>query len=117
MTSAYEQKKAASPAARVPLFSGRLYAEASPPLEPFPAQESGVLIWVGSSWSEAGVRRVVRLGEGWLASAYHITEELLAQACPGINEPAVTLSRGPKSHDLLQLTHVFSSIHDDVAYL
>ena len=38
---------------------------------------SGVIppLWVASWGSEAGLRRVARHGEGWLASAYHATAE------------------------------------------
>jgi alkanesulfonate monooxygenase SsuD/methylene tetrahydromethanopterin reductase-like flavin-dependent oxidoreductase (luciferase family) len=61
-------------------FSGQFYAEASTPLEPFPAQEPGVPIWIGSWGSEAGLRRVARLGDGWIASAYHVTPALFAEA-------------------------------------
>jgi len=53
-------------------FRGQFYAEDSTPLEPLPAQEPGVPIWIGSWESEAGLRRVARLGDGWLASAYHV---------------------------------------------
>jgi hypothetical protein len=64
----------------MPPFSGQFYAEASTPLEPFPAQEPGVPIWIGSWGSEAGLRRVARLGDGWLASAYHVTPASFAEA-------------------------------------
>jgi len=63
-----------------PPFNGQFYAEASTPLEPFPAQEPGVPIWIGSWGSEAGLRRVARLGDGWLASAYHVTPASFAEA-------------------------------------
>ena len=42
-------------------------------LEPCPAD--GVPLWIGSWGSEAGLRRVARLGDGWLASAYNATPE------------------------------------------
>ncbi len=45
-------------------------------LEPAPTQP--VPIWVGSWGSAAGLRRVARLGDGWLASAYNTTPELMA---------------------------------------
>ena len=63
-----------------PPFRGQFYAEASTPLEPFPAQEPGVPIWIGSWESEAGLRRVARLGDGWLASAYHVTPASFADS-------------------------------------
>src|SRR6476469_3945589 len=46
-------------------------------LAPGPSQEDGVPIWVGSWGSAAGLRRVARLGDGWLASAYNTTPERL----------------------------------------
>ena len=67
-------------------FSSRFYAEASTPLEPFPAQEPGVPIWIGSWGSEAGLRRVARLGDGWLASAYHITPASFADALARLHQ-------------------------------
>jgi alkanesulfonate monooxygenase SsuD/methylene tetrahydromethanopterin reductase-like flavin-dependent oxidoreductase (luciferase family) len=53
-------------------FAGRFYAVEGP-LEPLPAQSNGPPLWVGSWGSEVGLRRAVRLGDGWLASAYNIT--------------------------------------------
>ena len=43
-----------------------------------PAPTSPVPIWVGSWGSTAGLRRVARLGDGWLASAYNTTPEQMA---------------------------------------
>jgi alkanesulfonate monooxygenase SsuD/methylene tetrahydromethanopterin reductase-like flavin-dependent oxidoreductase (luciferase family) len=40
----------------------------------------GVPIWVGSWGSEAGMRRVARLADGWLASAYNTTPQRFAAA-------------------------------------
>jgi alkanesulfonate monooxygenase SsuD/methylene tetrahydromethanopterin reductase-like flavin-dependent oxidoreductase (luciferase family) len=42
-----------------------------PMLQPRPAQPGGLPIWVASWGSDAGLRRVARLGDGWLASAYN----------------------------------------------
>jgi len=39
------------------------------------APSSSVPLWVASWGSEAGLRRVARHGDGWLASAYHATAE------------------------------------------
>lgn len=39
-----------------------------------------VPVWVASWGSEAGLRRVARLGDGWLASAYNTTPEEFADA-------------------------------------
>ena len=37
-------------------------------------------MWIGSWDSRAGLRRVARLGDGWLASAYNTTPEGFAAA-------------------------------------
>lgn len=42
-------------------------------LEPRPVQAGGVPIWIGSWGSEAGLRRVAREGDGWIASAWNMT--------------------------------------------
>ncbi len=49
-------------------------------LEPPPRQEHGIPLWIGSWGSEAGLRRVARLADGWLASAYNTTPEGFAEA-------------------------------------
>jgi alkanesulfonate monooxygenase SsuD/methylene tetrahydromethanopterin reductase-like flavin-dependent oxidoreductase (luciferase family) len=37
-------------------------------------------MWIGSWGSEAGLRRVARLGDGWLASAYNTTPDQVQSA-------------------------------------
>lgn len=44
-------------------------------LAPGPVQPGGIPLWVGSWGSKAGLARVARLGDGWLASAYNTTPE------------------------------------------
>ena len=61
-------------------FVGRFYSTAGIDLEPRPAQAAGPPIWIGSWGSEAGLRRVARLADGWLASAYNITPSEFAAA-------------------------------------
>jgi alkanesulfonate monooxygenase SsuD/methylene tetrahydromethanopterin reductase-like flavin-dependent oxidoreductase (luciferase family) len=61
-------------------FVGQYYSTEGLVLEPLPAQPGGPPIWVGSWGSEAGLRRVARLGDGWLASAYNTTPELFSEA-------------------------------------
>jgi probable F420-dependent oxidoreductase len=63
-----------------PPFRGKFYSTEGVTLEPHPAQRPGPPIWIGSWGSEAGLRRVVRLGDGWLASAYNTTPEVFAAA-------------------------------------
>jgi probable F420-dependent oxidoreductase len=59
-------------------YRGEFYSTEGVTLEPRPAQRSGPPIWIGSWGSEAGLRRVARLGDGWLASAYNTTPEAFA---------------------------------------
>ena len=73
----------------------RFYALPDAELEPPPIQEGGVPVWIGSWGSEAGLRRVARLADGWLASAYNTTpagfvagRELLAQELRRRDRPA-----------------------------
>jgi alkanesulfonate monooxygenase SsuD/methylene tetrahydromethanopterin reductase-like flavin-dependent oxidoreductase (luciferase family) len=49
-------------------------------LEPRPVQRPGPPIWIASWGSPAGLRRVARHGDGWIASAYNITPERFRQA-------------------------------------
>lgn len=53
-------------------FEGRFYS-AGPELEPRPMRPDGPPIWIGSWGSDAGLRRVARLADGWLASAYNLS--------------------------------------------
>ena len=61
-------------------FVGRFYSTDGLSLEPLPAQPNGPPIWIGSWGSDAGLRRVARLADGWLASAYNTTPELFREA-------------------------------------
>jgi alkanesulfonate monooxygenase SsuD/methylene tetrahydromethanopterin reductase-like flavin-dependent oxidoreductase (luciferase family) len=48
-------------------------------LEPAPHRPEGIPLWIGSWGSPAGLARVARAGDGWLASAYNTSpEELIA---------------------------------------
>ena len=61
-------------------FTGQFYSTEGVDLHPRPVQPGGPPIWVGSWGSETGLRRVARLGDGWLASAYNTTPALFAEA-------------------------------------
>jgi alkanesulfonate monooxygenase SsuD/methylene tetrahydromethanopterin reductase-like flavin-dependent oxidoreductase (luciferase family) len=61
-------------------FVGSYYSTEGIELVPVPAQPGGPPIWVGSWGSAAGLRRVARLADGWLASAYNITPPEFAEA-------------------------------------
>jgi alkanesulfonate monooxygenase SsuD/methylene tetrahydromethanopterin reductase-like flavin-dependent oxidoreductase (luciferase family) len=63
-----------------PPFKGHFYSTEGISLEPRPLQRSGPPIWIGSWGSDAGLRRVARLADGWLASAYNTTPEAFGDA-------------------------------------
>jgi probable F420-dependent oxidoreductase len=78
-----------------PSFSGEFYSTEGLTLEPYPAQRPGPPIWIGSWGSEAGLRRVVRLGDGWLASAYNTTPQAFAAARGTLAERLRTAGKDP----------------------
>ena len=61
-------------------FKGEFYSTEGLDLEPYPARQEGVPIWIGSWGSAAGLRRTARLGDGWLASAYNTTPVLFKES-------------------------------------
>ena len=76
-------------------FQGKFYNTDGIRLEPYPAQTYGPPIWVGSWGSEAGLRRVARLADGWLASGYNTTPELFTQAREQLHEFLVQSGKDP----------------------
>jgi alkanesulfonate monooxygenase SsuD/methylene tetrahydromethanopterin reductase-like flavin-dependent oxidoreductase (luciferase family) len=70
----------APPAAR------RFHELPDAPLAPRTRRTGGVPIWIGSWGSAAGLRRVARLGDGWLASAYNATPAAFARARASLSE-------------------------------
>jgi alkanesulfonate monooxygenase SsuD/methylene tetrahydromethanopterin reductase-like flavin-dependent oxidoreductase (luciferase family) len=77
------------------VFRGSYYNTEGIKLEPFPFRKSGPPIWVGSWGSAAGLRRVARLADGWLASGYNTTPELFAQAWVQLCEFLVQSGKNP----------------------
>jgi alkanesulfonate monooxygenase SsuD/methylene tetrahydromethanopterin reductase-like flavin-dependent oxidoreductase (luciferase family) len=64
---------------RRPQGSGYHVPPADLELEPSPRQTGGVPLWIGSWGSRAGLARVAKAGDGWLASAYNTTPGRFAQ--------------------------------------
>ena len=79
------------------VFKGNFYNTEGIVLEPFPAQKSGPPIWLGSWGSAAGLRRVARLADGWLASGYNTTPELFAKGWQQLQEFLVKAGKDPSS--------------------
>jgi alkanesulfonate monooxygenase SsuD/methylene tetrahydromethanopterin reductase-like flavin-dependent oxidoreductase (luciferase family) len=75
-------------------FEGEFYSTLGVLLEPRPVQRPGPPVWVASWGSPAGLRRVARLGDGWLASAYNTTPDRFRE---GLNRLAEELRRAGKA--------------------
>ncbi len=69
-----------------PPFAGRYYDTTGVTLLPAPAQPKGPPIFIGSWGSAAGMRRVARLADGWLASGYNSTPDSFATAWRTLRE-------------------------------
>ena len=65
--------------AAAPPSAGRFYP-ATETLQPLPGRPPGPAIWIASWGSDAGLARVARLGDGWLASGYNTTPARVAEA-------------------------------------
>ncbi len=80
-----------------PPFVGNFYSTEGIQLEPRPAQRPSPPIWIGSWGSAAGMRRVARLGDGWLASAYNTTPEKFAAGKTELSEHLEKAGKDPES--------------------
>jgi alkanesulfonate monooxygenase SsuD/methylene tetrahydromethanopterin reductase-like flavin-dependent oxidoreductase (luciferase family) len=76
-------------------FTGRFYSTVGIDLEPKPLQQPGPPIWIGSWGSDAGLRRVARFGDGWLASAYNTTPDQFSQALSKLRAELTTAGKSP----------------------
>ena len=64
-------------------------------LAPAPRRSGGVPLWIGSWGSPAGLRRVARLGDGWLASAYNTSPERFKAARESLSDELRERGRDP----------------------
>ena len=78
-------------------FTGRFYSTAGVNLEPKPLQKPAPPIWIGSWDSDAGLRRVARLADGWLASAYNTLPDQFAMALKKLQSELKTVGKDPAS--------------------
>ena len=76
-------------------FRGNFYDTEGISLEPYPAQQTGPPIWIGSWGSRAGLRRVARLADGWLASGYNATPAGFASAWTLLRENLSDMGKDP----------------------
>ena len=78
-------------------FTGRFYSTDGIDLRPPPVQAGGPPIWIGSWGSDAGLRRVARLGDGWLASAYNTTPASFAEALSRLDGYLADQGKNPET--------------------
>jgi alkanesulfonate monooxygenase SsuD/methylene tetrahydromethanopterin reductase-like flavin-dependent oxidoreductase (luciferase family) len=64
-------------------------------LEPGPWRSDGVPLWIGSWGSRAGLARVARAADGWLASAYNTTPDRFAAARRALAQALADRGRDP----------------------
>ena len=76
-------------------FNGQFYSTEGVQLEPYPHQQPGPPIWLGSRGSEAGLRRTARLADGWQASAYNTTPSDFAKAYQRLQHHLVQAGKDP----------------------
>jgi alkanesulfonate monooxygenase SsuD/methylene tetrahydromethanopterin reductase-like flavin-dependent oxidoreductase (luciferase family) len=93
-------------------FEGVFYSTRDVRLEPAPAQEGGPPIWIGSWGSDAGLGRVARLGDGWLASAYNTTPDGFAVAWDSLRERLAGRGKDPDTFPNALATMMFR-VEDD----
>jgi alkanesulfonate monooxygenase SsuD/methylene tetrahydromethanopterin reductase-like flavin-dependent oxidoreductase (luciferase family) len=73
----------------------RHYSLPDSQLAPAPRRTGGIPLWIGSWGSKAGLRRVARLGDGWLASAYNTTPKGFDAAKESLSEQLHAHGRDP----------------------
>jgi alkanesulfonate monooxygenase SsuD/methylene tetrahydromethanopterin reductase-like flavin-dependent oxidoreductase (luciferase family) len=61
-------------------FVGDFYSTEGFELRPAPPRETGIPLWFGTWGSDAGLRRVVKYADGWLASASHTDPATFGEA-------------------------------------
>jgi alkanesulfonate monooxygenase SsuD/methylene tetrahydromethanopterin reductase-like flavin-dependent oxidoreductase (luciferase family) len=74
---------------------GAYYAPAAVAAELQPRPRDRVPLWIGSWGSKAGLRRVARLADGWLASGYNTTPEEFGAARERLEEELERQERSP----------------------
>jgi alkanesulfonate monooxygenase SsuD/methylene tetrahydromethanopterin reductase-like flavin-dependent oxidoreductase (luciferase family) len=74
--------------------------------------DSGIPMWVGSWGSPAGLRRVARAGDGWLASAYNTTPDRLAAGREALGAALESAGREPAGFPVALAT-MWTYVTDD----
>ena len=75
-------------------YDGRFYSIPGAATSRASSRPDGPPLWLGSWGSAAGLRRVARLADGWLASAYHTTPASFADARTRLGDELRAEGRG-----------------------
>src|SRR5262245_44719307 len=78
-------------------FTGRFYSTEKIDLEPKPLQTPSSPIWICSWGSDTGLRRIARLENGWLASAYNTTQNQFATTLTKLQDQLRIFGKDPAS--------------------
>jgi len=95
-------------------FVGRFYDTTDVRLSPLPAQPSGPSIWIGSWGSAAGLWRVARLADGWLASGYNTTPDSFSRSMASLQAMLEKEGRDPTDFPSTMATTWSFVTEDDV---
>jgi alkanesulfonate monooxygenase SsuD/methylene tetrahydromethanopterin reductase-like flavin-dependent oxidoreductase (luciferase family) len=97
------------------LDDGGPYAYQGINMRPRPRQPAGPPIWIASWGSQVGLRRVARLGDGWLASAYNTTPEGFANGWRALQETLPRYGKDPAAFPNALVTMFTYVTNDDAA--
>lgn len=81
----------------VDAFNGSFYSSDGIALTPRPVRPGHPPIWVASWGSEAGLRRVAQLGDGWIASGYNTTPRAFRESIALLGEQLRRLGRNDQA--------------------
>jgi alkanesulfonate monooxygenase SsuD/methylene tetrahydromethanopterin reductase-like flavin-dependent oxidoreductase (luciferase family) len=95
-------------------FTGRFYSTPGIAIKPQPLQKPHPPLWIGSWGSDAGLRRVARLGDGWLASAYNTTPAQFAAGLAKLNSQIENDGKDPATFPNALVT-MFMYVTEDKA--
>ncbi len=76
--------------------AGRFYTTQGLAPQPLPSRQEGLPIWIASWGSPAGLRRVARLADGWLASGYNTTPSGFRDSLAVLSEQLRIAGKSPQ---------------------
>lgn len=90
-----------------PAFKGKFYDTEGLDLGVMPRRPGGIPIWIGAWGSNAGLRRVARLGDGWLSSALQLTPESLRETKARLDQYLIAEGKDPATFPNALCTWLF----------